>query len=426
MKKKLYTSLLAGTVITNSLGTTNVFAAPMAHPGQVRAINQVDISQFAKSLQNLAQDATVIKAYAFVLENQPAFKITQIPALNDTQDLIQNDMKKWRRDFFNARFLELKENSINLLTVFYTCIEEEILEEIQEKMQAEINDQQDTINFTKNELVELKTALDKHNTKLTMNINAVGKFLNIETGYMEELANKLTDIEMNIKTELMTISSTPGILVEAGIKVGGEVWNFLYPTMKNGTATALENMAATAKKLEEAKKLAIEEAKKDGGTVDINKISKKVEENFAKTLEGKAFVAQSLKKYDFMDKIDIDKVNKIIDTAAVGNRALLEQKNAILHLAEHNNQFYEVTRNLKAADIQATQLRLMASKVNSFVDEIDNEIAYLERMKNDWKLIEQAIQELPKKPTSSDLKTLNKLCKELEKQINNFENSINK
>ncbi|PGT74213.1 hypothetical protein COD86_28635 [Bacillus cereus] len=426
MKKQLYTSLLAASVMTSSLGTANVFAAHMMNPEQVQPMKNVDIGQFSSSLRKLGEQATLLQAYALIIENQPAFNLPQVPDLQDIQQLIQTDMHEWRKEFFNKRLLRLNENNRNFVTTFSAYIEQENLGGIQKRLNSRVIEQQIANQQTLNELEDFKNSLGKHKNDLTKRIQEADKFLNGGSGRIVELKKKIGTIQAFMQKDLDAISSVPGILVNSGTAIGGAMWKLLYPIAKGGTQAAIENFAAATKKLEDAKKAAIEKAKKDEGeNVDIEKIIKEVEENFSKTLEGIELATVSLKKYDFMDKIDIDQIKKIIDVKAVGNDALQKQKDAILNLAERNNQLYAATRDLQAADIQALQLLLIESKVEMFVEQVDIEMDLLKKHQKDWTMIEQVIKELPEKTTSPDLKILKTLCKQLEDQIKSFDNTLN-
>ncbi|HHL0974557.1 TPA: HBL/NHE enterotoxin family protein [Bacillus cereus] len=427
MKIKVYTSLLAATVITNSVGAVTVFAAPMVNPEQVRLMSKVDSSQFSSSLRKLGEQATLLQAYALIIENRPAFNLPQVPALQDRQQLIQTDMNEWRREFFNKRFLRLNENNRNFITAFYTYVEQGNLEAIPKRLDSKRIEQQATMQQTLTELEDFKNTLDKHKTELAKRIQEANTFLTGGSGRLTELKKELGVIQAGMQTDLETISSVPGILVNSGASIGGAVWKLLYPIAKGGTQAALENFAASTKKLEEAKKSAIEQAEKAGSrNVDIEKIKKEVADNFAKTPEGIELAAESLKKYDFMDKVDIEAIQKMIEAGASGNTALLKQRAAIIGLAEKNNQLYAVTRDLQVADIQALQLLLIESKIDMFTEQIDTEIDLLKKHQKDWTMIEQVIKELPEKSVSSDLQTMKILCKQLEEQVNSFDHAWNR
>ncbi|MGE0991847.1 HBL/NHE enterotoxin family protein [Bacillus sp. GMa5/2] len=426
MKKQLYTSLLVVTVMASDVGTANVFAASMVHPEQVQNIQSVDLSQFSSSFRKLGDQAALLQAYSLIIEDQPIFNLPQVPALQDVQQLLQGDMKEWREKIFNKRLLRINESNRNFVRTFDTYVENENLEGIPIRLGDKMKNQQINIQQTFNELEDLKTSLDKHKNNLKTRIQEADKFLNGGSGRITELKKELGTIQASMQKDLDVISSVPGILVNSGTTIGGAVWKLLYPVTKGATQAALEYVAAATKKLEEAQKSAIEKAKKDGNAeVDIERIMKEVEENFANTPEGKSLTRDSLKKYDFMDKVDIEQIKKIIETVVAGSTILQKQKDAIVSLAEKNNQLYTATRDLQTADIQALQLLLIESKVSMFVEQVDTEMDLLKKHQKDWALIEQAIKELPETPTSSDLKTLKVLCKQLDEQIKSFDNVVN-
>ncbi|HHT7228447.1 TPA: HBL/NHE enterotoxin family protein [Bacillus cereus] len=426
MKKQLYTSLLVVTVMASDVGTANVFAASMVHPEQVQNIQSVDLSQFSSSFRKLGDQAALLQAYSLIIEDQPIFNLPQVPALQDVQQLLQGDMKEWREEIFNKRLLRINESNRNFVRTFDTYVENENLEGIPIRLGDKMKNQQINIQQTLNQLEDLKTSLDKHKNNLKTRIQEADKFLNGGSGRITELKKELGTIQASMQKDLDVISSVPGILVNSGTTIGSAVWKLLYPVTKGATQAALEYVAAATKKLEEAQKSAIEKAKKDGNAeVDIERIMKEVEENFANTPEGKSLTRDSLKKYDFMDKVDIEQIKKIIETVVAGSAILQKQKDAIVSLAEKNNQLYTATRDLQTADIQALQLLLIESKVSMFVEQVDTEMDLLKKHQKDWALIEQAIKELPETPTSSDLKTLKVLCKQLDEQIKSFDNVVN-
>ncbi|MBG9580093.1 hypothetical protein ABE42_12965, partial [Bacillus thuringiensis] len=289
MKKQLYTSLLVATVMTNSLGTANAFAASMVHSEQVQNIKSVDLGEFSSSFRKLGEQAALLQAYACIIENQPAFNLPQVPALQDVQQLVQGDMKEWREEIFNKRLLRINEINRNFVRTFDTYVERKNLEGIPIRLGDKMKNQQIHIQQILNELEELKASLGKHKNNLTTRIQEAAKFLNGGSGRIAELEKELGTIQASMQKDLDVISSVPGILVNSGTAIGSAVWKLLYPLAKGETQAALEYNVAAAKKLEEAKKAAIEKAKKDGNAeVDIEKIIKKVEENFANTPEGKS------------------------------------------------------------------------------------------------------------------------------------------
>ncbi|MGR5996148.1 HBL/NHE enterotoxin family protein [Bacillus cereus] len=170
MKKQLYTSFLVATVMTSSLGTVNVFAAPMVHPEQVQNIKDVDLSQFSSSFRKLGEQATLLQAYALIIENQPAFNLPQVPALQDIQQLIQGDMNEWRREIFNKRLIGINEKNHDFTRTVNMYVEQENLEGIPRRLDVKMKKQQTELKQTLNELEELKTSLDKHKNNLTTSI----------------------------------------------------------------------------------------------------------------------------------------------------------------------------------------------------------------------------------------------------------------
>ncbi|OQR53357.1 HBL/NHE enterotoxin family protein [Bacillus sp. CDB3] len=420
MKKTFYTSMLVAAVTTSSLGTANVLAAPIVEPKQVIPMKNVDIGQFSSSLRKLGEQAALLRAYALIIGNQPIISLPQIPVLQDVQQLIQSDIsKEWLREIFNRRLVNLNEKNRAFVNVLHTYVEQGNMEGIQKKLNSRKIEQYE-IQQDINELENFKSSLDKDRNSFTKHIQEADSFLNGGSGRITELKRDIQAINDDMKKDLDVISSVPGILVNAGTTIGSMIWKLLDPIAKGGTQEAIDHLVTLTKKLEEAKKEAIEEAKASDGNADIEKITKEVENNFAKSPEGLELVAASLKKYDFMDKIDIEQIKTIIETEAVGNAALQKQKDAILRLAETNNKLFTATRNLQAVDMQAIQILFIQSKIDMFTEQIDIEIDLLKKHQKDWIIIEQAITELPEKPTSSDLKILKELCKQLEVQIRGF------
>ncbi|MBG0969262.1 HBL/NHE enterotoxin family protein [Bacillus sp. SRB3LM] len=422
MTRKIYTSLLTATVITSSLGTANVLAAPMTNPEQILSMENMDIGSFSSSLRKLGEQATLLQAYTFIIEDQPALYLPRVPALQDIQQLIQADTKEWRQRIFHRHLLDLNENNRSFINIFNTYVEQGNLEGIQKKLNSRKIEQQVALQQTINELEDFKDVLNKHQNSFTRRVQESDNFLNGGSGRIAELKKDIQIINVGLQSDLEAISSVPGILVNSGTIIGSAVWKLLYPVAKGGTQSALSYLATANKKLEDAKKTAIDKAKKDGiENIETERIIKEVEDNFAKSPEGLALEA---KKYDFMDKIDIDQIKKIVDAEAAGNAALLKQRDAILSLAERNHQLFTLTQNLKATEIQSMHILFIESKVDMFAEQIDAEIFLLKKHQKDWNIIEQAITDLPQKPTTADLKTLRKLCKQLEDQIKSFNNVL--
>ncbi|PES10270.1 hypothetical protein CN488_29500, partial [Bacillus anthracis] len=92
MKKQLYTSMLVLVITTSNLGTVNTLAAPMDISEQVIPLKNVDSSQFSSSLRKLGEQAALLRAYALVIGDQSTINLPPVPTLQDTQQLVQDDI----------------------------------------------------------------------------------------------------------------------------------------------------------------------------------------------------------------------------------------------------------------------------------------------------------------------------------------------
>ncbi|PEZ44437.1 hypothetical protein CN345_04430 [Bacillus thuringiensis] len=421
MKKQLYTSMLVLVITTSNLGTVNTLAAPMDISEQVIPLKNVDSSQFSSSLRKLGEQAALLRAYALVIGDQSTINLPQVPTLQDTQQLVQDDInKEWVRKIFNRRLVVLNEKNRGFINVFNTYIKQQDMDGIKEGL----NDSKITkeeIQQDINELEEFKKSLDQNNTSFAERINKAEEILNGQSGRITELKKNIQAINTDMQKDLETISSVPGILLNSSTDIGIAVWKLLYPTVKGATKAMLENMIAANKALGEVKDKAENDAKAAGKTdEEIRAILQEVENNFKTSPQGLALESTTINTYDFMDKIDLDQLKKIITAATAGNTALEKQKNAILNLAAANHKIYTETRDLQAAEIQTLQILFIKDKVDMFAEQINKEIELLKKHQKDWIIIEQVITELPEKPTTLDLKTLKMLCRQLDEQTKDF------
>ncbi|ANS52208.1 hemolysin BL lytic component L2 (plasmid) [Bacillus thuringiensis] len=421
MKKKLCVGMLITTIATSSLGTINTLAAPIETSEQ--STKEVDLSGFSTSLRKLGTQSALLQAYGLTIGGQAEINLPTVPSLQTTQKILQTDVQEWLQEIL-PRLIALNQKNIRFTNAFNIYLENDEMQRIKGlKSQAVANQME--IQSVINELNDFKNTLTTHTSSFANSVKKADEFLNKDSGQIATLKKDIQKINTDIRTDLQAISSLPGLLLNSSTDISIAVWKLLCPAMKGGSIAAAENIAAAQQVLEKAKKAARDQALKDGKTEEeILAILKQVEKDFASSSAGLAAGSAAAKKYDFMDKIDVEQIKKIITAAAAGDTGIQAQKDAILDLAEKNNQLFENTRDLKAAEIHALQILFIQDKIEAFAEQIDEEISYLTRYKKDWGLIEQAIKELPSSPTSSDMTILKKLCKNLEEQARKFEENV--
>ncbi|PFW68896.1 hemolysin BL lytic component L2, partial [Bacillus pseudomycoides] len=92
-----------------------------------------------------------------------------------------------------------------------------------------------------------------------------------------------------------------------------------------------------------------------------------------------------------------------------------------------NQKFYDLTKNLKIADLQKSMLLLMQNDLHTFANQVDVELDILKRYKEDLDLIKNNITKLSTNVDTTDqqsqkdtLRQLKNVTSYLEEQVYKF------
>lgn len=426
MKKKLYAGMLLTSILTGSLESLETHAEEVTFMTEKNK-GIVDISTFSSSLGDLGSQSTIMQMYGLTIWKHAGINFIEVPSLLINQDLLKRDTCKWIQEL-HPQLITLNETSKDFIDTLQTLLQHDQLtkDKIKRMLQPSIVDSQYEARKLINHLNTFnKDNFKNHQAKFDDSIQQADKILKDDKGNYIQLKKDIEKIQVDMKRDLESISSLPGILTTHSVDITKAIWNLVFPLVKGSTQAILDNTAAGEKVLNDVLQKAKNEAVKAGKTVDeINKILEDVKKDFLASPEGSAVAAAASHKFDFMEKVDIEQIKNMIDKGIASDNELFKQKDAILNLAMLNNQLYEKTRSLEISTLRSVQMLFLKAQVHAFSDQIDEELRLLEKYNEDWNIICKVIDSLPDNPTKSDLYLLKKLSGNLKEQTDKFSYNI--
>ncbi|MBO1582109.1 HBL/NHE enterotoxin family protein [Bacillus sp. XF8] len=439
MKNKIITGFLITSIVTGATIPINTLATPI-----VQAEAQQENTDISSSLRKLGAQSKLIQTYIDQALMSPNVQLEEVPALNTNQFLIKQDMKEWSSELYPNLIL-LNSKSKGFVTKFnsyYPTLKafvdnkedkEGFLDRL-EVLQEMAMTNQENVQRQINELTDLKLQLDKKLKDLDTDVTkAQGVLSSDGTGKIDQLKNELLNTQKSIQNDLQQIALLPGALNEQGFVIFKEVYNLSKDIIEPAAQTAL---AAVNKGKEinnsilEAEKKAEQEAKEQGkSALEIESAKKAAREAIEKSRQGEiaAAAAAQTKEYDLTKVIDSEKIKKAYSAFAEVNKLTAEQRAHLADLEIQNQKFYDLTKNLKIADLQKSMLLIMQNDLHTFANQVDVELDLMKRYKEDLDLIKNSITNLSTNvDTTNDqskkdtLRRLKNVISQLEEQVNKF------
>lgn len=438
MKNKIMTGFLMTSIVTGSIIPINTLATPI-----VQAETQQESMDISSSLRKLGAQSKLIQTYIDQGLMSPNVQIEEVPALNTNQFLIKQDMKEWSSELYPNLIL-LNSKSKGFVTKFnnYYPALKEFVDNKEDKegfldrlevLQVMTMTNQENVQRQINELTDLKLQLDKKLQDLDTDVTkAQGVLSSDGTGKIDQLKNELQNTQKSIQNDLQQIALLPGALNEQGFVIFKEVYNLSKDIIEPAAQTAV---AAYNKGKEinnailEAEKKAEQEAKEKGkSALEIEAAKKEAREAIEKSKQAEiaaAAVAQT-KEYDLTKVIDPEKIKKTYSAFAEVNKLTAEQRAHLADLETQNQKFYDLTKNLKIADLQKSMLLIMQNDLHTFANQVDVELDLLKRYKEDLNLITNSITKLSTNVDTTNQQSQKDTLRQLKNGISYLEEQVYK
>ncbi|QUG87026.1 alpha-helical pore-forming toxin family protein [Bacillus nitratireducens] len=438
MKNKIMTGFLMTSIVTGSIIPINTLATPI-----VQAETQQESMDISSSLRKLGAQSKLIQTYIDQGLMSPNVQLEEVPALNTNQYLIKQDMKEWSSELYPNLIL-LNSKSKGFVTKFnnYYPALKEFVDNKEDKegfldrlevLQVMNMTNQENVQRQINELTDLKFQLDKKLQDLDTDVTkAQGVLSSDGTGKIDQLKNELQNTQKSIQNDLQQIALLPGALNEQGFVIFKEVYNLSKDIIEPAAQTAV---AAYNKGKEinnsilEAEKKAEQEAKEKGkSALEIEAAKKEAREAIEKSKQAEiaaAAVAQT-KEYDLTKVIDPEKIKKTYSAFAEVNKLTAEQRTHLADLETQNQKFYDLTKNLKIADLQKSMLLIMQNDLHTFANQVDVEFGLLKRYKEDLDLIKNSITKLSTNVDTTNQQSQKDTLRQLKNGISYLEEQVYK
>ncbi|CAM4262533.1 alpha-helical pore-forming toxin family protein [Bacillus paramycoides] len=438
MKNKIITGLFITSIVTGATIPINTLATPIVH-----AETQQESMDISSSLRKLGAQSKLIQTYIDQGLMSPNVQLAEVPALNTNQSLIKQDMKEWSSELYPNLIL-VNSKSKGFVTKFnsyYPTLkafvdnkeDKEGFVDRLEVLQDMTMTNQENVQRQINELTDLKLQLDKKLQDLDMDVTkAQGVLSSDGTGKIDQLKNELQNTQKSIQNDLQQIALLPGALNEQGFVIFKEVYNLSKDIIEPAAQTAV---AAYNKGKEinnsilEAEKKAEQEAKEKGkSALEIEAAKKEAREAIEKSKQAEiaAAAVAKTKEYDLTKVIDPEKIKKTYSAFAEVNKLTAEQRTHLADLETQNQKFYDLTKNLKIADLQKSMLLIMQNDLHTFANQVDVELDLLKHYKEDLGVIKNSLTKLSTNVDTTNQQSQKDTLRQLKNVISYLEEQVYK
>ncbi|PHF97199.1 hemolytic enterotoxin HBL lytic component L2 [Bacillus wiedmannii] len=438
MKNKIMTGFLITSIVTGATIPINTLAAPI-----VQAETQQESMDISSSLRKLGAQSKLIQTYIDQSLMSPNVQLEEVPALNNNQFLIKQDMKEWSSELYPQLIL-LNSKSKGFVTKFnsyYPTLKSYVdnkedregfsdrLEVLQEMAMTNQENAQRQIN----ELTDLKLQLDKKLIDFDTNVTTAQGILGTDgTGKIDQLKNEILNTKKAIQNDLQQIALIPGALNEQGFAIFKEVYSLskeiIEPAAQAGMA-AYNKGKEINNSILEAEKKAAQEATEQGKTaLEIESAKKAAREAIEKSKQGEIAAAAAAKtqEYDLMKAIDTEKIKKTFGVFAEVNKLTAEQRAYLDDLEKQNQKIYDLTTKLSIADLQKSMLLISQNDLHTFANQVDVELDLLKRYKEDLDLIKNNITKLSTNVDATNEQSQKDTLRQLKNVISYLEEQVYK
>ncbi|EOP53454.1 MULTISPECIES: hemolysin BL lytic component L2 [Bacillus cereus group] len=439
MKNKIIKGFLITSIVTGASIPINTLATPI-----VQAETQQENTDISSSLRKLGAQSKLIQTYIDQALMSPNVQLAEVPSLNTNQDLIKKDMNEWSTELY-PKLILLNAKSKGFVTKFnsyYPTLKafvdtkedkEGFLDRL-EVLQDMAMTNQDNVQRQINELTDLKLQLDTKLKDLDTDVTKAQVALSSDgTGKIDQLKNELLNTQKSIQNDLQQIALLPGALNEQGFVIFKEVYNLskdiIEPAAQTAVAAYNKGKEINNSILEAEKKAEKEATEKGKSALEIEAAKKAAREEIEKSKQAEiaAAAVTKTKEYDLTKVIDPEKIKKTYSAFAEVNKLTAEQRAHLADLETQNQKFYDLTKNLKIADLQKSMLLLMQNDLHTFANQVDVELDLMKRYKEDLNLIKNNITKLSTNVDTTDqqsqkdtLRQLKNVTSYLEEQVYKF------
>ncbi|OUM45766.1 hemolysin BL lytic component L2, partial [Bacillus pseudomycoides] len=414
MKNKIIKGFLITSIVTGASIPINTLATPI-----VQAETQQENTDISSSLRKLGAQSKLIQTYIDQALMSPNVQLAEVPSLNTNQDLIKKDMNEWSTELY-PKLILLNAKSKGFVTKFnsyYPTLKafvdtkedkEGFLDRL-EVLQDMAMTNQDNVQRQINELTDLKLQLDTKLKDLDTDVTKAQVALSSDgTGKIDQLKNELLNTQKSIQNDLQQIALLPGALNEQGFVIFKEVYNLskdiIEPAAQTAVAAYNKGKEINNSILEAEKKAEQEATEKGKSALEIESAKKAAREEIEKSKQAEiaAAAVTKTKEYDLTKVIDPEKIKKTYSAFAEVNKLTAEQRAHLADLETQNQKFYDLTKNLKIADLQKSMLLRMQNDLHTFANQVDVELDLMKRYKEDLNLIKNNITKLSTNVDTTD------------------------
>ncbi|MBE7147517.1 non-hemolytic enterotoxin NHE subunit A [Bacillus mycoides] len=380
MKKTLITGLLVTAVSTSCFVPVSAYA----REGQIEvktvyAQNAIAPNTLSNSIRMLGSQSPLIQAYGLVILQQPDIKVNAMSSLTNHQKFAKTNVREWI-DEYNPKLIDLNQEMMRYSTRFNSYYSK--LYELAGKVNE---DEQAKADFT----------------------NAYGKLQLQVQSIQESMEQDLLELN-RFKTVLDKDSNNLSIKADEAIKTlqgsSGDIVK-LREDIKRIQGEIQAELTTILNRPQEIIK----------GSINIGKQVFTITNQTAQT-----------KTIDFVSIGTLS--NEIV------NAADSQTREAALRIQQKQKELLPLIQKLSQTESEATQITFVEDQVSSFTELIDRQIATLETLLTDWKVLNNnmiQIQTNIEEGTYTDsgllqkhFNQLKKVSDEMNKQTTQFEDYV--
>ncbi|MBT2580886.1 non-hemolytic enterotoxin NHE subunit A [Bacillus sp. ISL-8] len=380
MKKTLITGLLVTAVSTSCFVPVSAYAkGGQTEVKTVYAQNVIAPNTLSNSIRMLGSQSPLIQAYGLVILQQPDIKVNAMSSLTNHQKFAKTNVREWI-DEYNPKLIDLNQEMMRYSTRFNSYYSK--LYELAGKVNE---DEQAKADFT----------------------NAYGKLQLQVQSIQESMEQDLLELN-RFKTVLDKDSNNLSIKADEAIKTlqgsSGDIVK-LREDIKRIQGEIQAELTTILNRPQEIIK----------GSINIGKQVFTITNQTAQT-----------KTIDFVSIGTLS--NEIV------NAADSQTREAALRIQQKQKELLPLIQKLSQTESEATQITFVEDQVSSFTELIDRQIATLETLLTDWKVLNNnmiQIQTNIEEGTYTDssllqkhFNQLKKVSDEMNKQTNQFEDYV--
>lgn len=371
MKKACLIGLVTTTLSTNCFSAVHTLAAPLSDGQQIQAQELTEVHTLSNSIRMLGTQTPLIQAYGLIILQQPNVKIDAMSSLTNHQTFAKTNVKEWL-DEYNQEILNRNQEMMHFSTRFNSYYNNKLwaLSHQTTLNEQEKNDFIRAVDQLQQQAQEVKEHLEQTNTSLHQ--------------FKEQVITDSKDLSERSSIAIKSLQGENGNVqqLQAEIKK-------IREDIQNNLATILNRPGEITK-------------------VSLN-IGKELFKLVSTAAESKTF-----------DLITLGSLSTEFMNASDSNT-----KQAALNVQQKQKELVAVIQQLAETQAQATEIICIEDQVTSFTDLLSRQITTFEKTVNDWKLLEDKLNQFKLTVHTNTNVTFTDLSKQLT-QLKEWNDTINK